>query len=253
MYKTLSLLLFLGMYLTTSCQNIELYFGTSYPARPVGGIVSVQHLITSQLIYPATELQDKVSAEVFIKVEVDWEGNLKIFSSSLDSSDSFNKEAIRLIKLIRWETDKIRKGKNISPQQIKIEFNPKKYSRLTKKRETNPILSKDNNCYALSQLTDVPKIKNAKNIGQLISENFKYPALALQQGISGKVTVHFIIESNGKASNFEITTPLAGGCNEETIRLLKLATWNAGTKGTTAVRTNFKYTLNFNHPGNTYR
>ncbi len=74
-----------------------------------------------------------------------------------------------------------------------------------------------------------------------------------QRTISGTVKVRFIIEKNGKASNFNVVQTTAGGCNEETIRLLKAVRCEPGMINNKPVRVRSEYSLSFVHPGNTYR
>ncbi len=56
---------------------------------------------------------------------------------------------------------------------------------------------------------------------ELASKSFKYPKIALENGISGKVLIKFTIDINGKTSNHRIYKGIGFGCNEEALRIVK--------------------------------
>ncbi|MDB4060615.1 energy transducer TonB [Vicingaceae bacterium] len=247
------MIIFLASFGATAAQQVEFFNGTNFPASPSSGDKEVNYLIESQIIYPTKELEIKQSQEVFVVVKVSWEGKIDTIFANLEKDNLFVLEAIRLVKLIVWQKDEIRKGKRIGEQQIKITFDPKKYNKAERRRPAPPITTEDATIFIKSQVDKAPSVKNYKSINEYVTDNVRYPALALQQLISGTVKVVFVIEKNGVASNFKITKPLAGGCNEETIRLLKNIIWKPAIKEGEPVRTFSDYTLTFMHPGNTYR
>lgn len=55
-----------------------------------------------------------------------------------------------------------------------------------------------------------------------IVRNLRYPVEALQNGISGKVNVSFLVDKSGKTSNYKIEKPLGFGLDLEALRVLKL-------------------------------
>ena len=253
MSKTFTIILFLASFGISTAQQVEFFNAKSYPASPACGEDEVEYLIESQIVYPAEELEIKKSQVVFVVVKVSWDGKIDTLFTNLEKSNSFAMEAMRLVKLIVWEKDKIRKDKNIEVQQVKITFDPKKYKRAKKRQSLPPVITNNPLIFTISKLDSTPSVKGFNTINDYVRENIRYPALALQQIISGTVKVTFIIEKNGIASNFTIVKPLAGGCNEETIRLLKNIQWEPGYKEGKPVRTLSNYTLTFIHPGNTYR
>ncbi|TGD81543.1 energy transducer TonB [Hymenobacter wooponensis] len=61
----------------------------------------------------------------------------------------------------------------------------------------------------------------------VIRENLKYPAQALQRRITGTAKVAFLIDAEGKTSDYRVVKKLGGGCDAEALRVAKLlpATW----------------------------
>ncbi len=60
-----------------------------------------------------------------------------------------------------------------------------------------------------------------KNLMKHISKNFKFPELAKQMGIQGKVYVNFVIEKNGSISNVTIARGVDKLLDDEAIRVVK--------------------------------
>lgn len=54
-----------------------------------------------------------------------------------------------------------------------------------------------------------------------IGENIKYPVLARNHNIQGEVLVSFIVNSDGKFTDFTIIKGLGSGCDEEAIRAIR--------------------------------
>ena len=57
-----------------------------------------------------------------------------------------------------------------------------------------------------------------KKMYEFIFQNFKYPAIARENGVEGTVVVQFIIETDGTLSNFKITRDIGGLCGKEALR-----------------------------------
>lgn len=53
----------------------------------------------------------------------------------------------------------------------------------------------------------------------------KYPAMARENGIQGKVTISFVVGADGIAKNFKIIENVGGGCAEEVISFIKYKNW----------------------------
>jgi len=65
-----------------------------------------------------------------------------------------------------------------------------------------------------------PKIGTAKFL-KAIGKELKYPKTARRMGIKGKVYVQFIVEKNGRLTQYQIVRGIGGGCDEEALRAVK--------------------------------
>ncbi len=70
-----------------------------------------------------------------------------------------------------------------------------------------------------------------------LSKNVRYPKRAKGNNVQGRVFVQFIVEKDGAISNLKVVKGIGSGCDEETIRVLKLMPkWNPGKREGTPVR-----------------
>ena len=77
-------------------------------------------------------------------------------------------------------------------------------------------------------------------------DNLKYPSLAKESGISGKVYITFIVETDGNVSNVEVLRGIGGGCDEEALRIVsQMPQWEPGRQRGTAVRVLYTVPIKF--------
>ncbi len=75
-----------------------------------------------------------------------------------------------------------------------------------------------------------------------LSENIKYPAIAKENGIMGKVIVSFVVAKTGNIENVEVIRGIGGGCDQEAVRVVKgMPNWSPGKNNGKPVKV--KYTL----------
>jgi periplasmic protein TonB len=81
-----------------------------------------------------------------------------------------------------------------------------------------------------------------KALMAFLSNNLKYPASAMENGIQGRVALQFVVERDGSITNGTILREIGGGCGEEGLRLLSLMPkWEPGQQNGKPVRV--KYTM----------
>jgi TonB family protein len=81
---------------------------------------------------------------------------------------------------------------------------------------------------------------------KFLSKNLKYPELAREKDIEGSVYVEFIVERDGSLSNIKVKRGIGGGCNEESIRVIKLMPkWIPGKQDGEEVRVSFLIPIKF--------
>ncbi len=79
-----------------------------------------------------------------------------------------------------------------------------------------------------------------------LGKNLSYPAIAVRNGIEGKVYVKFIVEKDGTISTLEVVKGIGFGCDEAALRTLqKMPKWNPGKQNGRAVRVYFTLPISF--------
>lgn len=68
-----------------------------------------------------------------------------------------------------------------------------------------------------------------KALEKYFTDNLNYPEAAKKAGISGKVTINFVVEADGSLSDIKIIKGLGFGCDEEVLRLItQMPKWKPG-------------------------
>ena len=80
-----------------------------------------------------------------------------------------------------------------------------------------------------------------------LAQNIKYPQLARENNITGKVYVTFVVEKDGSIANPKVLRDIGGGCGAEALRVVKsMPKWAPGKQRGKAVRVQFNLPVNFN-------
>lgn len=257
LYKVITLLIFMGI--SPWFLNAQLDLSVSHlKAEPIGGKHEFKRIIDQEMIYPDTAFANNTNGDVtlcFLVRKDSLVDDLKVFESAGEELDC---EAIRIFKKTLWKPA-FYQGKPLTTYNcVKISFNRKKFEKLCQKRGytsiDGPQIKADSSqqIYAYFSVTKNPKPvfkEKSTNLVKFISNEIKYPAVALKNNISGTVKIRFVVEPNGMITNIHPVKIVSGGCTEEVIRVIKLLKWQPGIKNDMAVRTWVELTLNFNLVG----
>ena len=86
----------------------------------------------------------------------------------------------------------------------------------------------------------------AAKMMEYIQKNIKYPMMARESDIQGRVFVNFVVEPNGEISNVEVLRGIGGGCDEEALRVVQsMPSWKPGKQRGSAVRCSFTVPIIF--------
>lgn len=81
---------------------------------------------------------------------------------------------------------------------------------------------------------------------KFIQSNIKYPQLAKENNITGRVFVTFVVEKDGSVSNVKAARDIGGGCGAEAVRVVKsMPKWTPGKQRGKAVRAAYTLPVNF--------
>lgn len=82
--------------------------------------------------------------------------------------------------------------------------------------------------------------------GKFLNDNLEYPRMAKRSNIQGKVYLNFVVDKDGNVSDIEVVRGIGGGCDDEAIRVLKMAPkWNPGLQRGNPVKSRMSLYIHF--------
>lgn len=81
---------------------------------------------------------------------------------------------------------------------------------------------------------------------KFLSENTKYPVVAQENGVQGRVTVQFVVEKDGSVSDVHVLRGVDPSLDKEAVRVVKsMPRWTPGKQNGTTVRVNYRVPVLF--------
>lgn len=105
-----------------------------------------------------------------------------------------------------------------------------------------------NACEDLEGTNEEKRACAEKKMLEYIYGNIKYPRVARENGIEGKVIVRFVIDETGQLITPEVLRDIGGGCGKETLRVVKKMAkkkWIPGRQRNNAVKVEFNLPVTF--------
>ncbi|MES2427387.1 MAG: energy transducer TonB [Bacteroidota bacterium] len=233
----------------------------------------LQKLLTENLNYPKTDLENNVNGRVTLSLVVEKDGALTHLKVIQAPSIDLGEEAIRLTRLSMPWTPSSRLSDGFSLRSrttFKLDFycwsktsggvqpvlnidTTETYKDMPEYLRTSKLTSKLNflnystkndeqfkntgEVFSSSSLDQAPTLPSgASPFPVLLTHNIKLPKEDRENGVSGKVTIVFIVELNGSISNLAVSGPSQTLINE-VIRVIKLCPkWSPGIKNGKPVR-----------------
>jgi TonB family protein len=229
------------------------------PATSYSESKLLQDFLCSEVVYPEHALNEGIEGKVVILFKVEKDGSVSQVVLKEKVSPELDSEAVRLFSMLLWEPAISMGQPVVSENEFPIDFNIKKYKKHCKTRgyeKTDyPFMPIDtsNQVYETSGTDRKPYPifdEKGMSVNKFIAQNIHYPETAFRQGISGKVSLRFVVEPHGRVSNVKVVTPVGGGCSQEAVRLLLLLKWMPGIKNQMAVRTFMNLDIEFKLPEN---
>jgi len=80
----------------------------------------------------------------------------------------------------------------------------------------------DGEIFVVVEETARPK-DGMENFYSFITSNMKYPKVAKEKGIEGRVYVEFVVEKDGSITNLKVLKGIGHGCDDEAMRVLAMS------------------------------
>ncbi len=84
--------------------------------------------------------------------------------------------------------------------------------------------------------------------GKYLEKNLRYPAVAKENNIQGRVSVNFVVEKDGSLTDVKVVRGIGGGCDEEAVRVLtskNAPKWKPGNQNGRPVRVSYTIPISF--------
>lgn len=79
-----------------------------------------------------------------------------------------------------------------------------------------------------------------------LNQNVKYPVIAAENGVNGKVTVSFVVNKDGSICDVKILRGVDPALDQEAIRVVSnMPRWKPGKQGDKPVRVSYRVPINF--------
>ena len=105
----------------------------------------------------------------------------------------------------------------------------------------------DDEILQFAVIEDAPEFPGGEaELYKYLGKNIKYPQMARDQNIEGRVFVTFVIEKDGSIANPKVLRDIGGGCGEEALRVVRsMPKWKPGKQRGKTVRVQFNLPVAF--------
>lgn len=217
-----------GEVITEDTNNHVFTIVEKMPKFPGGDNALLKH-INSELVFPADAAENGAHGRVIVTFVVTKNGSVQDASVMRSIYPSLDAEALRVINALpKWEPGEQR-GQPVNVKYtVPIQFN-------------HPDESSENHTFTVVE--KMPKFPEGEHaLLKHISSQIKYPVIAQENGIQGRVVVSMVIDTDGNVVDPEIVRGVDPSLDTEALRVVNsLPKWEPGEQRGKKVRV--KYTL----------
>jgi TonB family protein len=213
-----------------------------------GGVSALRTFIQNSIKYPVAALENYIQGRVYVKFVITKTGiviNPEI-ARSLDPT--LDKEAIRVVgSLPKWKPGK-QGGVNVDVYYTV----PVSFQLETKLINENLKVVPNTGSDTYTVVEEMPQFPGGTEaLKTFVNSTMKYPTLALENGIQGKVTVKFVVDKTGSVTNARLYRIVDPSLNKEALRIVEaMPKWIPGKQKGEAVDVTLEMPINFMLPPN---
>jgi len=224
------------------------FFHAKYPPAFPGGYDEFTKFLNDNIHYPKASAQ--LSGKIYAEVIIEKDGTLSPIKLLQDNDNEFGKELLRVLSLSpKWTPGENEYKKEKYTDRIElilpIDFNSGKLTVTDLSKQTTQ--DSINNHQVFFTADSLPAFPGGeRGFGFFLRNHIRYPKLAKEKNVTGRVFVQFIIEEDGGLSHMQILRDPGSGLGDETMRVLLLSpNWIPAKKKGKPVRIQYTVPTNF--------
>ncbi|MFK8005292.1 MAG: energy transducer TonB [Saprospiraceae bacterium] len=216
--------------------------------------------VRENIKYPATAKENGIEGTVVLQFVVDRSGEIKNVQILRDIGAGCGKEALRVVNTMpKWIPGKQR-GRPVNVQYtLPVGFKLPKETALDEEPMSLPVKPESEKVFKV--VDQMPRFPGCEGKGLPYSEwkecsekkmlkfvygNIKYPKIAQENGIEGRVILSYIVNKDGTISDVEVIRDPGGGCGEEAMRVIKtMPKWIPGKSKGEVVKVKYIFPVVF--------
>ena len=210
------------------------------PPRFPGGYEALERWKEQHIVYPEEAIERGAQGQVVVRFVILNTGEVADAEILRSIDPALDKEALRLVSSMPKWTPGRQDGKAVSVRWDEpVTFTLPTAEEIAEMERKK----KEKEQQVFDMVEQMPKFPGGQSaLMQWLSTNMKYPKIAAENGIKGRVYVSFIVRSTGEITDIKIARSVDPSLDEEAIRTIsRMPKWIPGKQGGEAV--NVRYTM----------
>ena len=210
------------------------------------GPQAMSQFIADHLQYPESAKKDSIQGNVFVSFNVEKEGTLTDIKVIRSVSSELDNEACRLVNSMPKWIPAMKNGiptsaRYILPVSFSLENKDQKTGNAQNANRTKT--QKDDKTVLPDSIDAMPEFSGGQtSLFTFLRKNIKYPVLAEEAGVQGRVILTFVVDVDGSLTDIKVRNSVDPSLDKESLRLLNvMPRWIPGKMDGIPVRV--KYTL----------
>ena len=210
-----------------------------------GGQGALLKFLATNVRYPESAVKNGIEGRVSCSFVVGKDGASSEAEVIRGVSPELNEEALRVINSMPvWSPGKQR-GKVVNvkytvPVTFRLSGGKKKASSRIVQRQIKEVDTSGRVFTVVQQMPEFPG--GQASLLKYLATRIKYPAIAQENGIQGRVSCSFVVDTDGSLKNIEVIRGIDPSLDREAVRVIReMPKWNPGVQNNMAVAV--KYTV----------
>ncbi len=210
-----------------------------------GGQGALLKFLATNVRYPESAVKNGIEGRVSCSFVVGKDGAISEAEVIRGVSPELNEEALRVINSMPvWSPGKQRgKAVNVKytvPVTFRLSGGKKKASSRIVQRQIKEVDTSGRVFTVVQQMPEFPG--GQASLLKYLATRIKYPAIAQENGIQGRVSCSFVVDTDGSLKNIEVIRGIDPSLDREAVRVIReMPKWNPGVQNNMAVAV--KYTV----------